>query len=88
MKGIIKYRINNEATYVTVDKIARGVARKNPSDKNDNRKGILIATARALFDEDVVQKVIDALFDEDNNCLEKHSTEELLAEVLKRIKIK
>ena len=75
--------INNGTTKVVFnDKV--GVARKKDEDSCDYRLGIVLATMRALeVDEEMVQKIIDAWFNE--NPLKDFTTKELLDEISERI---
>lgn len=75
--------INNGTTKVVFnDKV--GVARKKDEDSCDYRLGIILATMRALeVDEEVIQKTIDAWFNE--NPLKDFTTRELLNEISERI---
>lgn len=75
--------INNGTTKVVFnDKV--GVARKKDEDSCDYRLGIILATMRALeVDEEMVQKIIDAWFNE--NSLKDFTTKELLDEISERI---
>jgi hypothetical protein len=75
--------INNGTTKVVLnDKV--GVARKKDEDSCDYRLGIILATMRALeVDEEVIQKTIDAWFNE--NPLKDFTTRELLNEISERI---
>lgn len=84
-KGNIKYRIKDGITYVTFNKTTKGMAKVNPTDKCDNKKGILIATARALFDEEIVQGIVDVLYEESPKKLQDISTCEILCELERRI---
>lgn len=63
-----------------------GMAFRSRHDKEDRKVGILIATMRALgFKKKTVDKVIDILFD-DIKELKDYSTEELLKEIIDRVK--
>ncbi|WP_415276540.1 hypothetical protein [Clostridium perfringens] len=75
--------INNGTTKVVFnDKV--GVARKKDEDSCDYRLGIILATMRALeVDEEVIQKTIDAWFNE--NPLKDFTIEELLDEIRERV---
>lgn len=84
-KGNIKYRIKDGITYVTLNKTTKGMSKVSPKDTCDNKKGILIATTRALFDEEVVQKIVDVLYGESPKKLQDISTCEILCELERRI---
>lgn len=87
-KGVIKYRIKDNETYVNTSEGVVTVAKRNPKDVRDDNKGILIAVARALVSEETVQKIIDVLFEDyykNLNSLSNYSTQELLAEISKRV---
>lgn len=63
-----------------------GMAFRSRHDKEDRKIGILIATMRALgFKKKTVDKVIDILFD-DVKEIKDYSTEELLKEIIDRVK--
>ena len=62
-----------------------GRAVRSVEDKEDRKVGVLIATMRAVgFDEDMVNKVVDVLFD-DVKGLKDYTLEELLKEVANRL---
>lgn len=64
----------------------KGVSYRNKYDKEDRKVGILIATMRALgFKKKTVDKVINMLFD-DVKEIKDYSTEELLKEIIDRVK--
>lgn len=95
---IIK-RANRVKKFVTLDAIINdnntkvfvedrlGMAFKNPSDPNKEWVGVIIATMRAYgVEEEVVQRVIDSIFEDDfSKPLKEYSSAELLKEIERRL---
>ncbi len=78
----------NITKVIIEDKV--GIAKCNTSfDKFDKKIGILIATARALkFDKEIVDNIINILYDEKELPLEDVSTIDLLNEISNRLGVK